>query len=328
MLGVGGPMGEIGRSDQLIGLTYGPMDLAAMNASIKQLRAFLALRTHGNFTRAAASIHLSQPAFSGLITGLEADVGFRLVDRDTHRVRLTPDGENFAALAAHMVGLYDASAKEVEAIARGERGRVCVAALPSVAVSWLPAVLPGFRASHAQVRVELIDALSDRCLQALADGVADFAITAPAAVPPDMVAQTLCDEAFHLVCAPDHPLAGRDSITMADLAGMTLLNFAANTSIGQHLARAIPGGARFDTIEVEQLTTVMGLVAAGVGASIVPDLALYQFRRPDLRILAISDFPLRRQIHLVQRADRTLSLAAAALRDALIAHARYSAASS
>ncbi|MBR9973485.1 LysR family transcriptional regulator [Magnetospirillum sulfuroxidans] len=292
-----------------------------MNVSTKQLRAFLALSQHRNFTRAAASICLSQPAFSALINGLEAEIGFRLFDRDTHRVRPTPDGESFAAIAAHLVGLYDSSAKEVAAIGRGERGRVCVAALPSVAVSWLPSVLPDFRANHPQVRVELIDALSDRCLQALADGVADFAITAPRATPPDMASEKLCEEAFHFVCRDDHPLAEEAAIRLDQLAGMTLLNFAGNTSIGQYLGKVLPGRVCFDSLEVEQLTTMMGLVAAGVGASIVPELALYQFRRPGIRIIALADFPVRREIHLITRTDRTLSSAATRLRAAIVDHA-------
>lgn len=290
-----------------------------MNVSIKQLRAFLALREQRNFTRAAAAVCLSQPAFSALINGLEAEVGFRLFDRDTHRVQPTQDGESFAAIADHLIGLYDASAREVAAIGRGERGRVCVAALPSVAVSWLPRVLPDFRARHPHVRVELIDGLSDRCLQALADGIADFAITAPRTTPQDMKTEKLCDEAFYFVCSAAHPLAARRAIVLADLDGARLLNFAGTTSIGQYLSKALPGRVSFDSLEVEQLTTMMGLVAAGVGASIVPELALYQFRRPDIRIIAIDDFPLRRQIHLIERTDRALSSAATHLRAAILA---------
>lgn len=187
-----------------------------------------------------------------------------------------------------------------------------------MAVSWLPRVLPGFRASHPQVRLEVIDALSDRCLQALSDGIADFAITAPKSLPVDMQARKLCDEAFFLVCRRDHDLAGRQAVSLADLWGMTVLTFAGNTSIGQYLAHGLPPGVACDTIAVEQLTTMMGLVVAGVGISIVPELTLYQFRHPDLSIVALSDFPLRREIHLITRTDRTLSSAAAHFRDAIL----------
>lgn len=291
-----------------------------MNVSIKQFRAFLALYEHHSFTRAAAAVCLSQSAFSGLITALETETGLRLFDRDTHRVRPTPEGEEFVHIARRMAGLYDASTKEIAALARGERGRACIAALPSVAVSWLPAALADYRLRYPRVRVELIDALSDRCLQALADGIADFAIAAPRELPPGMEAVTLCQESFHLVCRRDHPLGALECACLADLEQATVFVFANTTSIGQYLARGLPASVRRDTLQVEQLTTMMGLVAAGIGVSIVPDLALYQFRHPDIRIVALSDFPLKREIQLITRTDCTTSTASVRLRAAILAN--------
>jgi DNA-binding transcriptional LysR family regulator len=295
-----------------------------LNISIKQLRAFLALREHCNFTRAASGVCLSQPAFSALINGLETEVGFRLFDRDTHRVHLTPDGEAFDKIAIHLIGLYDASTKEIEALARGERGRVCIAALPSVAVSWLPAVLPPFRERYPKVRVELIDALSDRCLQALSDGVADFAVTTFRDDHEDLQSEKLCSEAFYFVCHKSHPLAGKRTTRLEDLHGKVLLNFAGSTSIRQYVDDATPRQILKDSLEVEQMTTMMGLVSAALGACVIPELALYQFRRPDIVIIPLEDFPVRREIHLIRRSDRALSTAAQNLCDALIAYAKSS----
>ena len=293
-----------------------------LNISIKQLRAFLALSEHRNFTRAASSICLSQPAFSALINGLETEVGFRLFDRDTRHVHLTPDGESFATIAQHLIGLYDASTKEVEALARGERGRVCIAALPSVAVSWLPAVLPSFRERYPKVRVELIDALSDRCLQALNDGIADFVITTFRGNNEDLQSEKLCSEAFYFVCHNSHPLAESRLVKLKDLHGTMLLNFAGSTSIRQYIDNAVPRQILKDSLEVEQLTTMMGLVSAGLGACLVPELALYQFRRPEIVIIPLDDFPVRREVHLIRRNDRALTTAAQNFCDALIAHAK------
>jgi len=293
-----------------------------LNISIKQMRAFLALREHRNFTRAAASVFLSQPAFSALINGLEGEVGFRLFDRDTRSVHVTPDGEAFAEIAIHLTGLYDRSTMEIEALARGERGRVCIAALPSVAVSWLPSVLPAFRERCPKVRVELIDALADRCIQALNDGVADFAITTVRSTGEEFHSEKLCTESFYFVCHDSHPLAGRESVQVKDLNGLSLLNFTQSTSIRQHIDRELSHEVLKDSLEVQQLTTMMGLVAAGLGACIIPELALYQFRSQGISIVPLTDFNPRRELHLIRRTDRTLSLAAQNLCDALIAHAR------
>lgn len=293
-----------------------------MNISIKQLRAFMALYEQRNFTRAAASVFLSQPAFSALINGLEIEVGFRLFDRDTRSVRLTPDGEAFFQIALRHIRFHDDSSKEIKAISRGETGRVCIAALPSVAVSWLPGVLPEFRRRYPQVRVELIDALSDRCIQALNDNIADFALTVFRTSNEELQSKKLYTERFHLVCHSSHPLAAFASVKPEQLHGHLVLNFSHSTSIRQHLDHALPAQANYDTLEVEQLTTMMGLIAAGLGVSIIPELALYQFRHPDLAIRPLEGLGVFREIHLIRRTDRTLSLAAENLCSAVTEYAK------
>lgn len=293
-----------------------------MNLSIKQLRAFMALYEQRNFTRAAASVFLSQPAFSALINGLEADVGFRLFDRDTRQVRITPDGEAFVQIARQYIRLHEASILEIEAIARGEHGRVCVATLPSLAASWLPVILPAFRQRFPDVRVELIDAPSDRCLQAVRDGLADFACTPSVVADDGFLCEKLCSERFYFVCPEGHPLAACETIRVEQLKGLTLLSFAQSTSIRQHVEPALPKGSAHDSLEVEQLTTMMGLISAGLGASIIPELALYQFRMPGIVIRPMEDLDAQREIHLIVRSDSSLSVAAQNFRDAFTAHAR------
>lgn len=281
-----------------------------MNISIKQLRAFMALVEQRNFTRAATQVFLSQPAFSALINSLEEAIGFRLFDRDTRSVKLTQDGQAFIHIAQRHLRLYDDSAKEVEAIARGERGKVCIAALPSVAVNWLPSVLISFRRQYPSVKVELIDALSDRCIQAVIDGIADFALTAVQTKNDALEYKKLCTESFFLACPKHHPLAQQQVVHIKQLQGTMLLLFSNTTSIRQHIEGCLPPGTLQDTLEVEQLTTMMGLIAAGLGASIIPALTLYQFAHPDIIIRPLEGLDIYREIHLVKRIDRCFSLAA------------------
>ncbi|MEN3930714.1 LysR family transcriptional regulator [Microvirga sp. W0021] len=281
-----------------------------MNITIRHLRAFMALAELRNFTRAASSVFLSQPAFSALINGLETEIGFRLFDRDTRNVHLTPDGEAFKRIAIRNIRLYEDSKKEIKAIAHGEHGRVCVAALPSVAVTLLPSILPVFRKSYPNVRVELIDAPSDRCMQLLDDGIADFTLTTLRVDRDAFHSVKLFTETFHLICHKDHPLAAFDIISLSQLHGHLVLNFSRLTSIRQHLDHSLPENTTYDSLEVEQLTTMMGLIAAGLGVSIIPELALYQFRHPDMVIRPFSDLKVFRETHVIRLKDRTLSNAA------------------
>lgn len=292
-----------------------------MNVSIKQLKAFMALYEQRSFTRAAAAVCLSQPAFSAQINALETELGFRVFDRDTRSVRPTPDGEAFHAIAQRNIRLHDDSEKEIRAIARGETGRVYVAALPSVAVCWLPAVLPDFYQAYPKVRVELFDAPSDRCLQMLNDNIADFALTAFRINDEELCSKKLYSERYHLVCRHDHPLAQHDSVGLAQVQEHMVINFSRRTSVRQVLDHALPMDGRYHTLEVEQLTTMMGLIAAGLGVSMVPSLTLYQFRHPDLVTRPLVEEGLFREVHLIRRVDRTLSTAAEKLCSALIQYA-------
>ena len=112
-----------------------------MHASLRQLRAFALLTDERNFTRAAAAMHLSQPAFSALVGGLEAALGVRLFDRSKRHVALTAAGVDFEAGARRVLAEFDAAIAGVHDHAALRRGRVSVAVLPSLAAGWLPGVL-------------------------------------------------------------------------------------------------------------------------------------------------------------------------------------------
>ncbi|RYF79388.1 MAG: LysR family transcriptional regulator, partial [Comamonadaceae bacterium] len=103
--------------------------------SSRQLRAFLALAELRNFTRAAQACHLSQPAFSALIRTLEASLAVRLFDRSTRSVQLTPEGQRFEASAQRLLHDMQLALGDLADHAQRRRGRVHVAALPSLAMN-------------------------------------------------------------------------------------------------------------------------------------------------------------------------------------------------
>ena len=146
-----------------------------IDASTRQLRAFLVLAELRSFTRAAARCHLSQPAFSALIRSLEESVGARLFDRDTRNVELTVEGRLFTASAHRLVRDFDEALVDVRDHAARRRGRVAMALLPSLAAGWLPPVLVGFRGAFPGIEVEVADVLSEPCLDRVRGGSADFA---------------------------------------------------------------------------------------------------------------------------------------------------------
>ncbi|HBD32798.1 MAG TPA: LysR family transcriptional regulator, partial [Cupriavidus sp.] len=103
------------------------------NLSVKHLRAFVALATHRNFTRAAQACHLSQSAFSALIQTLEEQAGCRLFERTTRHVDLSTDGRRFEEMARRLLGDFEAAFDDLRDHAERRKGRVAIAALPSLA---------------------------------------------------------------------------------------------------------------------------------------------------------------------------------------------------
>jgi len=191
---------------------------------------------------------------------------------------------------------------------------VAVALLPSLAAGWLPGVLAAYRSSYPGIEIDIADVLSEPCIERVASGKADFALAAIRADTPELQAEPFCSDDFHLVCRADHPLARRkNAIAPADLAAWPFIHLARNSSVRQYLEAAFHPEAMHTLMEVEQLATVMGMVRAGLGISVVPALTLFHFDQPGIVTRPLALPGLLRQIYLVRRRDRSLSVAAQAL---------------
>jgi DNA-binding transcriptional LysR family regulator len=290
--------------------------------STRQLRAFLALADQRSFTRAAQRCHLSQPAFSALIRALEDDLGTRLFDRDTRSVQLTPEGRLFEGSARRLLDDMGGAIRDLADHVERRKGRVRVAALPSLAAGWLPRVFAEFMQQWPGIRIDLSDALSDACLAMVRGGQADFALAASgagASEAADLRSSRLCTDRFHLVCRADHPLAHEPRLTLKKIASWPFIQMTRNSSVRQALDAAVHPMRLNAVFEVEHLATVMGLVEAGLGISVVPALTVFHFRRDTLSTRPLPVPTLTRTVYLVQRREGSLSVAAQALHDLVVA---------
>lgn len=290
-----------------------------MNLSTRQLRAFLHLAEQRNFTRAAALSHLSQPAFSTMIRSLEDELGARLFDRTTRSVELTAEGRAFEAAARRVLREAEEALADVRELAARQRGRVSLAVLPALAAGWLPEVLARFHAQWPGIQIDVADVLSEDCIERVRSGQADLALAATRADTPELRTELFCSDDFHLVCRRNHPLAKQAAVKLADLAAHPMIQLARSSSVRQYVEAAVHPLQLHTMMELDQLSTVAGMVRAGLGLSVVPALTLFHFQHPDLVTRPLLAKGLRRQIFLVRRRDRALSVAAQAMYEHVMA---------
>lgn len=291
-----------------------------MNLSARQLRAFVALADERHFTRAAQRCHLTQPAFSALIRSLEETAGLRLFDRNTRHVELTAEGRVLDASARRLLADMDLVMDDLRDHAARRRGHVALAALPSLAAGWLPGLLARFSQAHPGIVLDLRDALLDPCLDMVQSGQVDFAVASRRPDMTDLDSEFLHADRYFLVCRADHPLAAQSPVRLRDIVRYPVIQLARGSSVRKHLDEALGADAPLPVFEVEHLATVTGLVRAGLGVSVVPAMTLFHFRSDDLRVVPLAGRALTRPLYLVQRKGRSLSVAAQALYELLIAH--------
>jgi DNA-binding transcriptional LysR family regulator len=293
--------------------------MSSLNISTRQLRAFVALSELKNFTRAAEQCGLSQPAFSAVIQGVEAAAGARLFDRSTRHVELTSEGRLLEQWARRLLTDFEAAFTILQDHVTLRTGRVGVSALPTIAATILPAVLSRYHAAHPGVAIELFDTLSDVSLELVRQGRADLAVTASGMGNADFVAETLFEERFHLVCLKGDPLLERASLKLADLAGRPFIHMVRSSSIRQQL-NAAPGAAGLSsTMEVTHLATVAGMIESSLGISVLPEFAIPRLASENLVVHPLDEPDLYRTIYLVRSSERSLSMAAQAMHDLLLA---------
>lgn len=286
----------------------------SINISFKLLKAFLTLSEQKNFTRAAEHCHVSQSTFSGMIQRLETELGARLFDRDTRNVVVTPEGELFAVAARQLVDDIQWTFSDLSDYVAKKKGRVAIAALPSIASGWLPPVIAEYRRLYPGIAIEIHDVLSDNCLDLVQQGQADIALAAPNSALDEYASEHFHTDRFFLICRRDHRVAAYPAVSMDDLHGCDFIRLSRSTSVHQHLVNAVGAtGVASSSFEVKYLSTVAGLIVHGLGVSLLPELTLSQFRHPDLVAIPLTTSGISRPIHIIWRKDKPLSVAAQAM---------------
>ncbi|QXT35956.1 LysR family transcriptional regulator [Sphingomonas sanguinis] len=289
--------------------------MVPLNCEILDLRAIIAIADGKSFQRAADQLNLSQPAVSRRIQKLELTVGTALLERTTRSVRLTPAGEEVVPLLRRLLEELDTSLLGLMALGERQAGRLTIASIPSATVRFLPEVLELFGREYRNVRVRVLDLSATECAEAVRTGEAEFGITLPVTSDGDLTFEPLTDDPYGLVCRRDDPLADLADPSWSDLSDLRLVTVhmgsGNRTTLDAGLARAGIDLRWF--YEVTRLTSALALVQAGLGQSVLPQLACQGPDPRDLVWRPLKGAEVVRTIGVLRRASVPLSPTASRL---------------
>ncbi|MFF4491124.1 LysR family transcriptional regulator [Streptomyces sp. NPDC001544] len=267
---------------------------------LQQMRYVLAVAETASFTRAAERCHIVQSALSHQVARLEKELGARLFDRTSRRVRLTAAGEAFLPAARQALDAAERARAEVAAATGEIRGTLTVGSIPTVTAVDLPAVLRDYRLRCPEVRISLRAGSSERFVEQVRDGSLDVAFLG---VPPGFRPQGVRDRELghgqHVaVVAPEHPLAAEDEVDLRLLADEVFVDFAEGSAARAQSDQAFTaaGLRREVAFEVSGVELMVRMVRHGLGIALLP--AAFTAELHGLRCVPITNGPVRVE-HLV-----------------------------
>jgi DNA-binding transcriptional LysR family regulator len=248
------------------------------------------------------------------IDKLESALGLRLLERTTRQVDLTPGGRQFLERARQTLDDLEDAVAHLSDSAQARRGQVTIACVPSVAQHVLPGILRRFAQQQPHVRVRVIDDSAHRVLASVVSSEADFGLNFTGAQEPDVEFEMLGRDDYVLVLPHGHVLAGRVSVTWADLAGQKMVAVSrqsANRLLVDHALAALAQRPVW-FYETEHVAGALGLVSAGLGLAALPRLSVPE-RHEALCRVPLVDPVVSRVVGLITRRGRPLSPTASML---------------
>jgi DNA-binding transcriptional LysR family regulator len=282
--------------------------------NVARLKVLGEVARQGSFSAAADELSYTQSAVSQQIAALEAETGMTLLERRPRGVRLTSAGRTLVEHAEGILTRLRAAEEELAEIAGLRGGDLRMASFPTAGATLMPVAIAGFREAYPEVRLTLAEGEPEEIAPRLDAGEFDLALLfefSPPDEDPAEDAQTasadpararlkrveLLEDPMYLTLPREHPLAGKRSLRLEELRGEAWVQTSQSSPCARHVVRSCRA-AGFEPVvafESDDYQTVQGLVAAGVGVALIPELALSVVRE-DIVVRTLSPHPPGRRV--------------------------------
>lgn len=277
---------------------------------LRTLRAFVEVVRQGGFSAAAKTLFASQPTVSKAVKQLEDEVGVPLLDRVGHRVRPTVAGELVFRRAVAMLAERENLQDELAELSGLKRGRLRLGLTRLGSSILFARLVAEFRTRYPGIAIEIVEHGSLYLEQALREGVLDLAMCM-LPIHDDLAWEQVHDDPLMALLPPGHPLAGRPSVTLAQLAEAPFILFEQGFALNPQILAACQRSGFTPRVAAYsgQAEFIQALVAAGVGVAFLPRLVCHGIQ-PPVTCVRLDDEGLRWRITLAWLRDAPLSHAA------------------
>lgn len=285
----------------------------------RHLKAFVQVVRMGSFAKAAQSLHIGQPALSQAIANLERLAGVSLLRRTTRQLTLTPAGEVFHHNALRVLEENERLTRHAKDWSSAQTGKLVLLSVPSVASLLLPVVVREFKRWHPQVTVQVHDHADPELRRRFSKGEGDLAIMTQQASDPLSDCVPLLRDPLYVLALKNHPLAPLEKIKVQDLKNQQLILLRPGSVVrdmAEPLLKKIKSPLPY--IEVDQLGTLLGMVSAGMGMSLIPALSLLPALANHFMHRPVANAELSRDVSFIKPRDRALMPSATAFIDLFV----------
>lgn len=275
--------------------------------TIAQLRTFVTIAEHGHFGTAASHLGISQPSLSQALSALENGLGVQLIERSTRKVIITPVGHSLLPYAQSTLESLEHFVTHARGATGGLVGSLAIGMIPTVAPYLLPDFLRAVPSIAPDLSPRIIEEKTPHLMDGLRQGKIDVAVTGMPGEGGGLQTVDLYTEEFVLVVPSGHPLAGRRDLTVDELSTVDMLLLDDGHCLRDQvldLCRHVDmaNDPRYSVTRAASLSTVIQLVAAGLGCTLVPLSAIgVECQRPGISLATFSGGAVR--------AGRTIGMA-------------------
>lgn len=270
---------------------------------LEGLRGFVAVANHFSFQAATGELNISAPALTRRIQRLESAIGAPLFERSTRRVQLTPIGETLLPRARDILRDLEDALAMVDEQLHNRSGQLSLGCIPTAIKLLLPDILRVFHERRPQARIRIVEGNAASVTASVLKGEVDFAVTLQPAAMAGLAFDALLTEPFFLACPAGHPLTALDRVSWDDLKPYRLIVSEPGSGNRAVLEQALRKWRwqRDHLVEIDHLSSSLGLVEAGLGISVVPLSAIPDKPDSKLAIRELGEPEVSRTLGLLSR---------------------------